>query len=243
MTLTFGKGNAKLGSHIYTFSLPAGHSCPGANECLARANRDTGKITDGPNAIFRCFSASAENIFPNVRLSRWHNFEALKGKSLAEMYQTIKDSLVKKANYYRVHVAGDFFNQTYFDAWMKVARDYPDKLFYCYTKSIPFWVARLDSIPKNFVLNASIGSRYDDLIAAHGLKSARVVFSEDEAAKLGLKIDHDDSLAMNPANESFALLLHGTQQKGTVAAQANHALRKAGANGYSTDYFGHYSPK
>ena len=27
--LTFGRGNAKLEKTIYTFSIPAGHSCPG----------------------------------------------------------------------------------------------------------------------------------------------------------------------------------------------------------------------
>ena len=31
----------------YTFSLPSGYSCPGASECLSKADKDTGKITDG----------------------------------------------------------------------------------------------------------------------------------------------------------------------------------------------------
>jgi hypothetical protein len=239
--LSFSKGNAKLGSHIYTFSLPAGHTCIGAKDCLAKANRETGKLTHGKGAQFQCFAATAENMFPNVRKSRWNNFEALKGLSVAQMVKSIADSMPKKAVYFRIHVSGDFFNLNYFDAWMEIARANPAKQFYCYTKAIPFWIARKDSIPENFVLNASIGSRYDDLITQYNLKCARVVFSESEAANLGLQIDHDDSLALAKNGKSFALLLHGSQQAGTVAAKANYALRKAGKNGYKSDYFAHYS--
>jgi hypothetical protein len=57
------------------------------------------------------------------------------------------------------------------------------------------------------------------LIARHGLKSARVVYSHAEAEALGLEIDHDDSHAY-ASDASFALLIHGTQPKGTKAAEA-----------------------
>ena len=78
-TLSFGKGNAKLAKDIVTFSLPAGWTCPGASACLARADRATGKLTDGATQAFRCFAASAEAMYKNVRDVRWQNFAALKG--------------------------------------------------------------------------------------------------------------------------------------------------------------------
>ena len=37
----------KLGVTLKTFTLPAGYTCPGAKDCLAFADRKTGKITDG----------------------------------------------------------------------------------------------------------------------------------------------------------------------------------------------------
>jgi hypothetical protein len=61
--------------------------------------------------------------------------------------------------------------------------------------------------------------------------SARVVFSEQEARDLGLAIDHDDSHAMTHGPD-FALLVHGTQPKGSDAAAAVRALRDAGFSGY-----------
>jgi hypothetical protein len=230
--LKFNRGNAKLGKHIYTFSLPAGYSCPGAMHCLARADRDTGKIQDGPLNQFRCFAASDEAQYKNTRLQRWHNFELLKGKSAFEMANLIEMSLPLKANIIRVHVSGDFFNQNYFDAWMIVARKNPLRTFYAYTKSLNLWVKTIGVIPKNFALNASRGGVHDALISQYNLKSAEVVFSIKEAKDKGLEIDHDDSHAYK-SGKSFGLLIHGTQPAGSAASKALSALRKTGWTGYS----------
>lgn len=230
--LKFNRGNAKLGRDIWTFSLPAGYACPGALECLSKANRETGKIKDGEATKFRCFAASDEAQYKNTREQRWHNFELLKGKSTAEMSELIQASLPRAAGIIRVHVSGDFFNQFYFDAWMHVARCQPLRTFYAYTKSLPFWVRRIGDIPANFMLNASRGGIHDELIEKHDLKYAEVVFSHEEADTKGLRIDHDDSHAYK-SGKPFALLIHGTQPAGSMAAKSLSALRKIGWTGYS----------
>src|SRR5690349_4793616 len=79
--LKFGNGNAKLPAGVMTFSLPAGWSCPFADKCLSKTDRDTGRVQDGRQTEFRCFAASDEQIRPSVRKARWHNFELLRGKS------------------------------------------------------------------------------------------------------------------------------------------------------------------
>ena len=76
--LKFGKGNAKLGKKVYTFSLPSGYTCPAALECLSKSDRITGKIKDGPQTKFRCFSASQEALFLNVYDIRRSNYESIK---------------------------------------------------------------------------------------------------------------------------------------------------------------------
>lgn len=228
--LTFGKGNAKLDKAIITFSLPAGYTCPGAMQCLARANRQTGAITDGVDATFRCFAASAEAVYRNVRESRWANFEALKGLSREGMAELINASLPAKTTIVRIHVSGDFFSEAYFLAWCDVAKANPSVRFYAYTKSINFWAANKANVPANLILTASEGGRYDAQI--NGFKRAKVVFSEEQAQALGLAIDHDDSHAYN-GTESFALLIHGTQAKGSEAAKSLSALKAQGKGGYS----------
>jgi Gene product 88 len=230
--LKFNKGNAKLGAEIFTFSLPAGYACPGARECLSRAGKHTGKIQDGLETQFRCFAASSEAMYPSVRKQRWDNFDSLKGKTTQDMTQLIFSSLPEKATTIRVHVSGDFFNESYFDAWMEVARKNPLRTFYAYTKSLHLWVAKMAEIPKNFILNASRGGIHDWMIDAHKLKSAEVVFSVADAKAKGLEIDHDDTHAYK-SDKSFALLIHGTQPSGSVASKALSALKKLGWTGYN----------
>lgn len=215
--LSFGKKNAKLGKDIATFSLPAGFTCPKASECLSKSDRETGKIKDGKHTQFRCFSASAEALYPNVRKSRWNNFEQLKGKTINDMVVLI-DSSLPKHKIIRVHVSGDFFSYDYFVAWMRVAMLNKSKTFYAYTKCISTWLKyekeKPYGIPENFILTASYGGKEDALIQKNNLRSAIVVYSVKEAEEKGLKIDHDDSLARDKSVKSFALLIHGVQPKG-----------------------------
>ena len=235
--LEFKSGNAKLDKSIFTFSLNAGHTCPMANNCFSKVmkNEETGKkkIVDGKNTKFRCFAATAESAFPNVYEGRKRNTDLLKNaRTVERMANLINKSLPKFARYVRIHVSGDFFSRSYFNAWLQVAIENPDKVFYAYTKSLNFWVENIENIPENFRLTASKGGKVDHLISKHGLKYAEVVYSESEAIEKGLEIDHDDSLAIF-SNISFALLLHGTQPKGTKAAEALKTLRKANKGGYS----------
>jgi hypothetical protein len=222
-------GNAKLEKNISTFSLPAGFSCPGALECLSRADPDTGKITDGKFTKFRCFAAAAEALYETTRAARWHNFEALTAAGGRKaMTELIVASFPKNLKILRIHVSGDFFSQAYFDAWLAAAAARPDIEFYAYTKSLKFWVARLPEIPPNLRLVASRGGKYDELIDAHDLPHAVVVYHPEEAEKLGLNIDHDDGYARDHKTRSFALLLHGVQAAGTEAQAAIQRMKKEG---------------
>jgi len=225
-SLFFGQGNAKLSTSISTFSLPAGHSCPFAKECYSKANRLTGEITDGPDCRFRCFAASQEALYSNVRRTRWDNFERLKNaESVEKMTRIIQSNLPKNVNFIRVHVSGDFFSEKYFVAWLNVAMNNPLIVFYGYTKATPFLVKYKNLIPRNFRFTASRGGTCDNLIDKNKLRSAEVVFSVKEAEQKKLEIDHDDSHAIL-GEKSFALLLHGTQPAGTEAGKAWATIKR-----------------
>ena len=232
--LKFGDPNAKLkkmirkmGLTLKTFTLPAGWSCPAAKDCLSKADRVTGKVTDGPDTIFRCFMASAEARSPSLRKLVWHNLGLVKD-SLVDGVDACADliceSLPKKFDIMRVHVGGDYFNVKYLQAWIEVAKRNPDKVFYSYSKSLHLF--KQFALPENLVLTASRGGKHDDLIDLHGWKEALVVYSEQEAIDKGLEIDHDDTHAAF-GEENFALLIHGTQPKGSLASQALSAIKKA----------------
>jgi hypothetical protein len=67
----------------------------------------------------------------------------------------------------------------------------------------------------------------DHLIDEHNLRESVVVYSEQQADDLGLVIDHDDSHAAIPSQRynSFALLIHGQQPKGSKASEAIKELK------------------
>ena len=225
------QGNRK----IYSLDLLSGWSCPHAKDCLSKAIvQDNGKrkIKDGRHTKFRCFSASQEVQYTNVYNLRKHNFDMLRKLSCGEMVDMINQSLPTNAGIVRIHVAGDFFSQQYMEAWYTVALLNPSILFYAYTKSLRFWLA-INEFPilHNFVLTASYGGRHDHIIEEFNLRSAKVVFSEAEAAELGLEIDHDDSHAAKPSlrDNSFALLIHGTQPAGSEASTALKKLKGKGS--------------
>ena len=241
--LKFGDPNAKLkkmikkvGLVLKTFTLPAGHTCPAAKDCFSRADRVTGKVTDGPDTVFRCFMASAEARSPSLRKLVWHNLELIKEalkrdaeagfENMPHTSQLINKSLPKKFDIMRVHVGGDYFNVKYLQAWIEVAKRNPDKVFYSYSKSLHLF--KQFALPENLVLTASRGGKHDDLIDLHGWKEALVVYSEEEAAERGLEIDHDDTHAAF-GEENFALLIHGTQPAGSMASQALQAIKRKAA--------------
>jgi hypothetical protein len=222
------------GRKVVSLDLLSGFSCPFAEECLSKAvtlENGRRKIKDGPKTKFRCFSASQEVQYTGVYNRRSKNYKILKPLSTSSMVDLLAEAMPKKTGIVRIHVAGDFFNQKYFDAWVSMANRFPHILFYAYTKSLRYWVARLDEIPYNLVLTASMGGREDYLADDYSLRKTHVIFSENEAATMGLEIDHSDEHAAVPEwrENDFALLIHGTQPKGSDAAVALKELKGVGS--------------
>lgn len=191
----FTKNTKYYSGIVYEWNLPTGHTCPFANECLVKVDKHTGKFENKSNA-YRCYAASAER-FPSARKSRWSNFEVVKSGQ--------KPSLPKDAKAIRIHAAGDFFNQSYFDIWIEIANENPNVEFWAYTKSLKYWVQRLGEIPNNLELTASYGGRNDELIAQHELKFVKIYKSKNDVPD-GIPIDTNDDCARNKNIKEFALV-------------------------------------
>ena len=231
--LKFGTQNSKLkGRRTATFALPAGYSCPGACECLAKFNLKTRKLEDGPKAKFRCYAATMEAAFGTYRDSVHNNWQKiLAAKTREKMADLIDLSLPSKYwKWVRIHSDGDFFNENYFLAWIDVANrnKHTGRRFYAYTKSLEYWVANRHLVPENLIINASRGGKFDYLIEQENLPNSVVVFHPEEAERLGLQIDHDDDLAKDPSVHQFALLLHGQQKAGSEASKAKKRMDAEG---------------
>jgi len=218
--VNFSYGNSKLHElakylslpkrAVVSFDLPAGYTCPMANKCKSYANRETGKITDGKDMVFRCYAASSEAAFTSVRKMRWNNFDALRGKSVNEMATLISESLPSGVKVVRIHSSGDFFSFDYFLAWMQVATLNPSITFFGYTKVLDYVNA---PNPDNFRLVYSFGGLEDARVTNEPV--CYVVASPDVAGSLPVacQANPSDDYDFVMAGLSFALALHGTQPK------------------------------
>ncbi len=180
---------------VYEFNLPTGWTCPFAKECLVKVDKETGRFENASGRYY-CYASKAER-FPAVRKRRWANFEFAKKNE--------KIVLPKDAVAVRIHTSGDFFNQDYFDNWIRTARENPFVEFWAYTKWLRYWEKRLGDIPDNLVLTASRGGKDDYLIDKHGLKNVEVYKTAAEVPD-GLPIDTNDDYARKREVRKFALI-------------------------------------
>ena len=227
MPLHFSTGNAKLNGNTLIFNLPAGKTCPGANICKSMAVQTPSgrKIFDFKNTEFRCFAASSEVQYDGVFANRAENWLEVKSHlhngNLADYLNTeLHKNLKKKHTRVRIHESGDFFSREYLMAWIMVAQTNPNLDFYCYSKSLEFFLGL--TLPENFYLTASYGGKYDHLIDEGVFpRYVKVVNSIEDADTLGLPVDgivhnHEDRCFLPGP---FAILLHGTQPKGSEAGK------------------------
>ncbi len=179
---------------VYEWNLPTGSTCPFALECKVTVDRMTGKF-DVKKGQYRCYAASPER-FPAVREHRWNNFDYVRAGGIPEIPSKVKAI--------RIHAAGDFFNQKYFDMWVELAKSNPIIEMWAYTKSLRYWVSRINEIPDNLILTASYGGREDNLIKEYNLKNVKVYPNKEEVPE-HRPIDYNDDWARKPLI-NFALL-------------------------------------
>ena len=230
----FGRGNSKLPDSTLTFALPSGHTCPGALQCLALADRETGKISDGPEQTFRCYEASIENFRPSARNARWRNFDILRGLNPNEatdlLLAGIHGALDHKTTHVRWFTGGDLYSAVLRDAIFQACRETDYLIHYFYTKNLPLLApsySRVIAMPDNLRVVASWGGKFDYLAPLFP-RTARVVHTRDEATRLGLAIDTNDRHAWQDEPVHFCHLSHGAQRSGSAAAMAISARRRSG---------------
>jgi hypothetical protein len=239
--LNFSKGNAKLGTQTLIFNLPAGKTCPGAMYCKSFAVVDAnGKrsIQDGEHTQFRCFAASSEVQYDGAFYNRANNLQTVVDYlqtsvdyAAEQINVALNNFRTRKTQLVRIHESGDFFSLAYLQAWVKVAEANPNLKFYCYSKSLHiFQELGVTNLPSNFYLTASYGGKHDNLIDQGVFpRYAKVFMNEADANVAGLEVDHDDTHCFGDV--PFALLIHGTQPKGSEWGKAIRERRKAGKFG------------
>jgi hypothetical protein len=139
--------NGKQAAIANTFGLPAGKafSCPGATSVCESV----------------CYAGKLEKLFKGVKANLLHNWELLKDADhdtmsllLTDMINDFKADCIKKdaPMLFRIHWDGDFFNDTYTQAWKDVILNNTDIQFWVYTrvKSAALMLKDIDNLSLYF---------------------------------------------------------------------------------------------
>ena len=142
----------------------------------------------------------------NFRASKGPEFVANAGRDLAGI----------RAKTIRVHDSGDFYNQDYLNKWIAIAKQFPDKKFYAYTKSFHL---NYSEMPSNFKVIQSYGGLLDSKLDKS--RSHSRIFSTHSARKKAGYVDGNitDSHAVN-GTIKIGLVYHGTRN--LTEAQSNY---------------------
>jgi hypothetical protein len=205
--LRWSFANQKLvRSDVVSFGIPAFQAadgfatCPGAAAC----------------ATF-CFARAGWYATGRVQRPREHNLAAIRAGLTSFLRDATTDLDRIRASVVRVHDSGDFFSQAYFDAWCALARRFPAKTFYAYTKSLhlELWAGK----PENFVVIQSEGGRWDARLRSDR-PQARVFESEEECRRAGYALTKESDANAIAGVLRIGLVYHGALKLSAPQARA-----------------------
>ena len=159
-----------IGKRVFNFGITAYKSitgkiiCPFADKCVEY-----------------CYAQKGAYSWSNVKPAFEKRYEITKQDNFIELMN--KEIKRKKVDFLRVHDSGDFYSPSYIQKWFKIANQNPNVNFYAYTKSIPLFKGL--SIPENFDIIFSEGSKVDELINVKTDRHAKIFNSVDELEKAG----------------------------------------------------------
>ena len=161
--------NGKQASIANTFGLPAGksYSCPGATSVCESV----------------CYAGKLEKVFPTVKKNLLHNWALLKDADLETMQGLLTDMIndfIADCNkrdadkLFRIHWDGDFFSDTYAEAWKQVILNNTDIQFWVYTrvKSAALILKDIENLSLYFSADSENIKTAVDLKLTNGIRMA-----------------------------------------------------------------------
>jgi ferredoxin len=161
--------NGKQASIANTFGLPAGksYSCPGATSVCESV----------------CYAGRLEKVFPTVKKNLLHNWELLKDADQDTMERLLSEMIdefiidCNKRNapmLFRIHWDGDFFNDTYTQAWKTIILNNTGIQFWVYTRvsSAALMLQGIDNLSLYYSTDSENKDTGIDLKLNHGIRLA-----------------------------------------------------------------------
>lgn len=156
-----------------------------------------------------CYAKNGTFMFKNVLKAHVEKLELVLYR-LEEWVVMMNDELSKPKyvdKYIRIHDGGDFFSEEYALAWMRIANNNPQCIFYAYTKEVQLFKEGIaDQVADNFIVIYSYGGKQDHLIDRETDRHSDVFPDYDEMIRLGYNdIEPDDKWAATHPNKKVGL--------------------------------------
>lgn len=197
MNLKWSTNNSKLKkTGTVSFNLPAFRSADGFTVCPKAGGCAT-----------LCYARQGYYVMPQVAAAREFNLNIVRNDLKKFVSMAIEDLKQLKNTTVRIHDSGDFFSQEYLNAWFEIAKVFPEKRMYAYTKSLHL---SRELCPENFQIIQSVGGLLDSEIDP--TKSHSRIFSTDYQRKKAGYVDgnKNDQPAIDGAVR-IGLVYHGSK--------------------------------
>lgn len=136
-----------------------------------------------------CYARNGTYLFRNVKQAHARNLKMVLDNLAGWKGAMIEELQAKKfrgGRHVRIHDSGDFFSDDYLHAWMDIAREVPDVVFYAYTKEVKRFKRLVEGkAPENFRWLYSLGGKQDHLIDRDNDRHAEVFPSEEALEAAG----------------------------------------------------------
>jgi len=157
-----------------------------------------------------CYASQGRMAFAAAKEARERNLAHINKLSEPRLVaQLVADiDRMRKTTHIRIHDSGDFFKRSYYRAWVKVAEECPDTVFYAYTKSIP--MLDFDTHPENFRVIQSLGGKRDkdiDMERPH----ARIFASIAERKRARYTDGNESDIPAVLGYKKIGLVYHGVR--------------------------------
>lgn len=169
-----------------------------------------------------CYARNGTYLFPKVRGKHLSNLELAQSPDFVEkMHETLAhkrmrptgtpreipgldslDHLTEATRYWidsggqavRIHDSGDFFSEDYYKKWIELAWEFPDILFYAYTKEVSLTKRLEPEFPSNLLICYSMGGREDHLLDLDMDRHADVFPDLEAIEDAGYMSQHESDL-------------------------------------------------
>lgn len=164
-------GNKKIGRGVWQWSITAGNKAVNADVIAHAIGNDSELNSMDPDALRiaaggtcrvncpGCYAQTGCYLFFSTRVSLAR--KTLLCKLDAEWTERALMAQIKadKIKYCRIHVAGDFFSDSYVKMWTRIAKNNPDTIFWTYTKQGFKSLAKFDALENANIVKSIIGRR------------------------------------------------------------------------------------